>query len=447
MNASDEFDGTAFGDQRLNARCRQIADSVGANPSLSFPQQAATPCDLKGLYRFYANDQVTHEEILRPHLQYTIQRCLAEPIVLLIQDTSTLNFDAELPGLGLIDGSTRKCGMLMHNVYAVSARDKKPLGLVQQQLIVRTGKVAKKETSAQWRERKKESAKWSTGLLAGKAALPTHRKVIQVCDREADIYDFIKQIKDVEQGFVIRCAQNRSTETGKLFSDIAQAEVRGTGLVKIARNGNRKARTAQLIIKSCVVQLRPSQKQNRQGPVLSVNVVIAEEAQSPVGVVKLHWVLLTSEPVATVDDCWTVIRYYQMRWLIEDFHKGLKTGFQIEKRQLQTQGQLAKVLGMFSVLAYQLLLLRYCAQLADTDAGTIDPGLSEDQITILKLKNPKESEPLTPRRMLFLVAKLGGFIGRKSDGLPGWLTLMRGMYDLLLLEQGFIMGKELVGKG
>lgn len=445
MNASDEFDGIDLGDQRLNARCRLIAESVSANPSMSFPKQAVTACDLKGLYRFYVNDQVTHQELLRSHREHTIQRCLTEPIVLLIQDTSTLNFDAELPGLGLIDGSTRKCGMLMHNVYAVSARDKQPLGLVNQQIIVRTVKVTKKSTAAQRRERKKESAKWISGLLASKAALPAHGKVIQVCDREADIYDFIRQIHELAQGFVIRCAQNRSTETGLLFSAIAQAEVRGAGLVKIARNGQRQARTAQLRIKSCTVQLQPPQKQNRQGPALTVNVVIAEEVNPPAGIDKLHWVLLTSEPIATVEDCWNVIRYYRARWLIEDFHKGLKTGFRIEKRQLQSQEQLAKVLGMFSVLAYQLLYLRYRAHLADANA--IAPGLTEDQITILKLKNPKESEQLTPSRLLYLVARLGGFIGRKSDGKPGWLTLMRGMYDLLLLEQGFIMGKELVGKG
>ena len=447
MNASDEFAGVNLGDQRLNARCRLIAESVLANPSMSFPKQMASANDLKGLYRFYDNDLVSHEELQRPHLENTIRRCLAEPIVLFIQDTTIFNFEAELQGLGHIDGSDWKCGMLAHNGYAVSACDKKPLGLMHQQIIVRKNKLAKKESVAQWRNRKKESAKWTAGLLASKAALPTHEKVIQVCDREADIYDFIKDIKEVGQGFIIRYAQNRSTDTGKVLTDIALAEVRGEEQVKIARNGQRKARTARVQIKSCAVRLQPPRKQDRKGPLLEVKMVIVEEINPPAGAEKLYWILLTSESITTMADCWTVVRYYQMRWLVEDFHKCLKTGLQLEERQLQSQRQLAKVLGMFSVLAYPLLYLRYCAQLAETDTSNIDPGLSEDQITILKFKFPKESTDLTPQRLLFLVARLGGFIGRKSDGVPGWITLMRGMYDLLLLEHGFTMAKILMGKG
>lgn len=446
MNASDEFAGVNLGDQRLNTRCQHIAESILANPSMSFPKQMASKNDLKGLYRFYVNDQVSHEELLRPHRENTVRRCQVEPVVLVVQDTTVLNFKAELQGLGHIDGSAWKCGMLAHSSYAISARDKKPLGLLYQQIIVRKKKVAKNESAAQRQERKKESAKWTTGLFASKEALPTHEKVIQVCDREADIYDFIRQIKELGQGFDIRCAQNRSTETGKIFTDIAQAKVRGMEQVKIARNGKRKARTAELRIKSCTVLIQPPKKQKRQGSLLEVNVVIAEEVNPPVGIEKLHWVLLTSESVSTAEDCWTVIRYYQMRWLIEDFHKGLKTGFKLEERQLQTQCQLAKVLGMLSVLVYPLLYLRYCAQLTATDSN-IEYFLSEDQITILKFKFPNECADLTPQRLLFLVAKLGGFIGRKSDGVPGWLTLMRGMYDLLLLEHGFTMAKILMGKG
>ena len=443
-----EFDGVNLGDERLRKRCLKVAAGIQAKPEKSFPKQTESANDLKGLYRFFANDQVSHRELVRPHINRTVQRCRLEKVVLVVQDTSSLNF-AKHPGvtdLGYIDKSERKYGMLFHNVYAVSG-DRKPLGLLQQQVFVRKTKVAKNETKPQRLARKRESEKWEKGLLASQQELSPHPKVIQVADREADIYTFIEKIQEVGQGFVIRCAQNRSTLNGTVFTEIGRAEIRGGGQIEIARNGRRKKRTAQVRIQSCTVQIRAPQAVNRKGPALPVNMVIVEEENPPANIEGLCWMLLTSEPIETVEDCWTVIHYYQSRWLIEEFHKGLKTGFNLEERQLQTKTQLEKVLGMFSVLTYHVLLLRYYAKFPSGTPTTSDLGFNKDQIEILKFKFPQPDDNLTPGKLLFLVARLGGFIGRKSDGTPGWITLMRGMYDLLLLEHGFIMAKILMGKG
>lgn len=101
---------------------------------------------------------------------------------------------------------------------------------------------------------------------------------------------------------------------------------------------------------------------------------------------------------------------------------------------------------MFSVITYQLLLLRFQAKSPATagEEVVLNPIKSE----ILRAKFPKESGDLNTHTVLILIARLGGFIGRKSDKSQGWLTLMRGMYDLFLMEQGFILAtNRLVGKG
>jgi len=74
-------------------------------------------------------------------------------------------------------------------------------------------------------------------------------------------------------------------------------------------------------------------------------------------------------------------------------------------------------------------------------------GISESQRLILRHKFPKECAELNAQKTMMLIARIGGFIGRKSDGLPGWLTLMRGMYELLLIEQGVLLAQKLMGKG
>lgn len=447
----DEFNGVDFRDERLNKRYIKMVEEIKDNPSLSFPKQMTRWADLKGLYRFFANYKVTYKEILSSHIDNTVKRCFQEEVVLIIQDTTYLNYShhPQVKGMGYIGEKENFnfTGMLVHSAYAVNGKDKRPLGLVHQEVIIRGEKIPKDETKKERLLRKRESEKWREGLLASYKLLREHKKVIQVCDREADIYFFIKKIVEKGQGFVIRCAnKHRSTEKGHIFEEIKKAITLGYTNVEIQRNGKRKKRIAQVKIKSCKLNIKAPKIVNLKGENLPINVIIVEEKNPPSSKEKLFWILLTSENVDTNEDCLRVVRYYGSRWLIEDFHKGLKTGCGIEERQLQSREKLKKLLGMFSVITYQLLLLRYQAKNSDSGAGEIT--LTPVQIAILEDKFPKESCNLTPNNVLLLIARLGGFIGRKSDKSPGWLTLMRGMYDLHLIEQGFILATEkLMGKG
>ena len=445
--SSNDFFGLEFGDSRLSGRCLKIAQEVGSNPALSFPRLARDRGWLKGLYRFFANPKVTREKIMAGHIRNTVERCFAAEVVLAIQDTTFLDYSHHPASedLGLISGAQHSLGMGVHNVFAVSGQNKKPLGILHQEIIVRAKKYPAMETYAQRQWRPRESQKWLRGLGAVNELLGRHPKVIIVGDREADIYFFLRAVQAAGRGFVIRCAVNRRTTQGQLLNEIAGAQLKCVTQITLPRNGKRKKLRAELSLSSCVVQIKAPRKGRLSAEGLTVNVVVVQEINPPVGVEPLHWILLTSEAINSQENCLQVLKYYQMRWLIEDFHKGLKTGCQIENRQLTTRAQLEKVLGLFSVMVAQILLLRFWAN--QKDLLPEENVLSNIQIEILKNRFPRESGDLRPQIVLLLLARLGGFIGRKADGSPGWLTLMRGMYDLLLIEQGVILGQQLVGKG
>jgi hypothetical protein len=134
--------------------------------------------------------------------------------------------------------------------------------------------------------------------------------------------------------------------------------------------------------------------------------------------------------VKTFDDAWAVIGYYELRWLVEEFHKALKTGCRTESRQLKTAGRLEAFVGMTSVVALGLLRLKSLARTnAEIPAQRVVPSV---WLKMLKLarKNLNRVHDLTVGQFYQEVAKLGGFLGRKSDGEPGWITIWRGREKL-----------------
>jgi len=441
--------GMDTGDVRLNQRAQALFELLSADPALSFPKMTDDWGALKALYRFMSNGKVTHQKILEPHFEQTAARCASTPIVLAVQDTTFLNFSHHPNTVGMGPVNTRHkegWGMLVHTAFAVNGQTKEPLGLLHQDVFVRKGWYSKEETYQERLNRPRESHKWFKGCREIKERLPGHPKVLQVADREADIFFFLKEIMESGQGFVIRAARNRSTIKGYLSDEIEQSRMVGIGHLSVPRNGNRKARTAKIEIRSSTVNILPPKVVRHQGEPLVVNVLIIEEIEVPDKVEPLYWVLLTSETVSNLDCAWAVMTYYQARWIIEEFHKGLKTGCQMEGRQLASRHALQNALGLFSVITVQLLALRHQAAKI-TLCPESNVGLTPSQLEIIKSKFPKESRDLDSKKILILIARLGGFIGRKSDGNPGWQTLMHGLYELLLMDYGFHLAQKVVGKG
>jgi Transposase Tn5 dimerisation domain len=148
----------------------------------------------------------------------------------------------------------------------------------------------------------------------------------------------------------------------------------------------------------------------------------------------LEWLLLTPRPVETLDQALDIIAWYSRRWLVEEFHEAWKTGCRAEQRQLEEADRLVPLLGALAIVAARLLRLRDAARC--DGAAPADVPQATIQILAAELQQPAACLT-TNRDFLRGVARLGGFLARKSDGEPGWLTIWKGWFVLSILVEGF----------
>ena len=164
------------------------------------------------------------------------------------------------------------------------------------------------------------------------------------------------------------------------------------------------------------------------------------EVDTPAGAEPIEWVILTDEPVTDLAAALTVAFWYSCRWLIEEYHKCLKSGCRVESRQLEEAGRLKALLGVLAVLAVRLLQLKHQAKVnPDAPALSVIPPRYVRTLGAHLKQSPGQ---MTTRQFWRETARMGGFLGRKGDGDPGWLTLWRGWQELELLTTGFELGEK-----
>lgn len=436
---SQEFEGIDLGDKRLDRRCIQIAQTVSKHPNRSIPTACGDWASTQATYRFFANEKVSREDLLAPHRERTVSRTKEVTDVVAIQDTTELDLTThwDMEGIGLL-GHGNRTGMLVHNTIAVCGETGAVLGLLGQQVWIREGLVDKKETQVARRKRERESQCWQKGVdEVLRAGL---KGAIHVADREADIYEFLNALIGQNQRFVIRACRNRSlADTESFLIDHAGELPRiAETTIEVPGRGSRKPRQAVLTLRAGMVRIRPPKALSRQGPELEIAVVMAREEGAPDGVERIQWILLTGEPINTAEACLRVLRLYKRRWKVEEFHMGLKTGCGIEERQLETRERLEAFLGLASVISVMLLRLRDAARGLVTD----ELCLNEAQQTILRDRYRDLPKNPTARDWHRAVARLGGFLARKGDGEPGWRSLWDGMWQLMMIEQGYNLALE-----
>jgi hypothetical protein len=172
-----------------------------------------------------------------------------------------------------------------------------------------------------------------------------------------------------------------------------------------------------------------------------VNIVEAKEVNAAPGDDPIHWVLLTSWPCVTEEEVMRVVKAYTRRWLIEEYHKALKTGTGIEDSQLETAQRIEALLAILAVTAARLLNRKLLATTRPDE--TVDKKeLGDEARRILQATCGRPEDGWTNRNVLRAIAKLGGFIGRKSDGEPGWITIWRGWQRLMPMVQGYNLARS-----
>ena len=464
------FGHAELGDERRTKRLVQLADQMCQRPGGTFPQKFRRPADLQAFYRLMRRDEVTHEAILSPHRQATFQQIeQLETPVLVIHDSTELDFTTHKSlDLGQI-GSGKRRGYIAHNSLAVNPETREVIGLCNQ-VLHRRARVSKKETNAQKRKRtSRESLLW----LKGTKPLPGNRQFIDVCDRGADSFEFLEHELASGRRFVIRSCYCRrvflghgepeTSDTAKLHGYARTLPQAGTWTLQVTskvevRSPKRKgkkhtvkrvARTANMAVAFAPVQIRPSTKKtgNYGNKPLAMWAIRVWEVDPPQGQERLEWVLLTNEPIRSFADAYRVVSWYECRWIIEEYHKGMKTGCRIESAQFTSEERLQPAIALLSVITLTLLQLRDASRRSDATTRKAKTVISPLYVEVLSLwRHKKVQMDWTVHDFYYALARLGGHQNRKNDHPPGWQVIWEGWKELLPMVNGYDTAKTRYNK-
>jgi hypothetical protein len=451
------FGSARLGDARRTKRLVRIADQIMAHPGGSLPHKMRNWSELTGVYRLVQAEQVTHQAVIQAHCQRTLELAKqAGSVVLRIHDTTELDY-SHVPALhgqlGQVgDGSG--FGYQCHNTLAVTEQ-REVLGLLSQ-ILHKRREVPGGETGTQKREHPlRESRLWPIGVQACGSA-PQGCLWVDVADRGADTFEFLDHLHRNGCRYVIRCARDRAlagddhVATDRIhrylldytrdLPTLGQRTVQLNRQQKTRRKPLRKPREARMRVAAGPVSIAVPHfacGAYRKEP-LDLWVVHVCEIDPPPGEEAMEWILLTNLATETFEQACQRVDWYCCRPIIEELHKGMKTGCGIESMQFEYADRLEPMIGLLSVVSVVLLQLREAARGKKADlqpATDLLPPVFVKVLSGWRYKDPKRS--MTVYEFCMALARLGGHLNRKSDGFPGWLTLWRGWEDLRLMVMGY----------
>jgi hypothetical protein len=446
--AVQQFGQCVLGDQRRNKRLMKFAMQIAARPDGSTPDQTEGWADCKAAYRLFDQVDLTFDVLVAPHFDHT-RRCSARGgVQLLINDTTEIDFGhhRKVNGLGPT-GNGSGLGFFLHSSLMFDPLSRQIEGLAGQKVFYRKPKSAKKaHKNSRRRSKQRESLIWGK-LIDEIGAPPEGTKWIHVCDRGADDFEVFHHALRQKCSFVIRASKlNRliiapDDRKLKLQDYLLELPVQGTHVIPVRASKKSPARTATVELRYGRIGLpRPRVttdwiRQNTPKAPLLVSVVELREVHPPKGATPLRWVLYTLEAIDSTTDAELIIGYYEQRPLIEDYHKALKTGCHVEERQYATAARLERVTAVLSILAVRLLQIKTIAR--DTPERPAHEVAPARWVEILqRVRQKKTQGVMTIHEFIRQLAGLGGHLGRKGDGQPGWITLWRGLEKLLLILRG-----------
>lgn len=466
--AEQTFGEADLGHRSREARAVRMAAAMANDPAAALPKQMGSEAAAHAAYRFLQSAQVSYEDLISPHLEQTRAQMRQAKQMLLIQDTTEVDYEQHptTTGLGPI-GNGSHHGYLLQSVLAIDPASRGVLGLAHQEPFLRQP-VPKGENRRQREARERESQVWERSVQAI-GPPPAGVQWIHVGDRYSDMFPFLSLCRQQQTDFVVRAAQDRCVDLQvehadapvikrshhqrpgdqeppsaplHLFAVVRAWSAAGEQDLELAATKQNKARTAHLLISFGSVRLLPPDSQpNRALSPLVVWVVRVWEPEPPEGIEPLEWVLLTSVPTLTVEHAWERVDWYRARWIVEDYHQGLKTGCRIEQRQLQTYDGLRRLLGLLSPLAVRLLQVRAASrQNPEQPAVQVLPV---EVVVVVAAKLGLSATGLTAQQCWYAIARLGGYLARKGDGPPGWKTLWRGWLQVQTLLDGVHLAARL----
>jgi hypothetical protein len=449
---TDELKTLDLGDARLNRRAMNVLSRFAENPQASIPAACHGWNETDAAYKFFANAKVDEAKILRAHAEATLARCAQEPTVLVVQDTTELDYSHKnlvIDGLGVLNDHGRS-GMFLHPSVAFTPEGC-CLGVVSAEFFTRSEEsLGKTRERANWPIEDKESFRWLQGYrracaIQRKLVVP---RVISIADCEADIYDIFVEAQGVSsrhrwpkahyiiRAKIDRCLPEKDEEAGawcyrKLWATMEAAPERFRRTIELPATPKRAARTATLVVRAQSVTLKPPYRKGRKLVPVTVNAVLVQEIDPPQDAEPVEWLLITSLPIESREDIEKVIDYYQGRWPIEPYFRTLKTGCRVEELQLESIGRLKPCVALYLIVAWRV---QYVTML-----GREYPELPADvlftdaewQSVWSVVRNLEPLPPSTPslKEFLPILASLGGYLGRSQDPPPGpkamWIAIRR----------------------
>ena len=448
--AEHELGGAPLGDPRRSRRLVESARRQAQQPMRAFTAVAKEDWPaVKGYYRLIdqpADSEVTPRNILHPHRERTLRRMQAQSTVLCLQDGTEVNFTThpQTTGLGVIGRNqtgAQSRGLHLHSTLAVTPEGL-PLGVLRSQFDAPEpkgqGASASEKKSRRWIESLRDCASLAE-------ALPQTR-LISVCDREADFYElFAEQQRRPGVALVVRAQHDRRLpeEPERLFATVRATEPRGRVALEVTRHSaraksskrqariGRQARSAQLLLRYRRLEFVRDPKASKDLPeTLPVTVVHAVESAPPSGEKPIEWFVLTTLPVDSPEQAAEILRFYSLRWRIEDWHRVLKSGCRIDELGHHSAERLARAIAIRMVIAWRVMLM--------TLLGREVPELpAEILFSDLELRvigdfaqSRGRSRPTQLGEAVRQVAILGGYLNRNHDPPPGHQLMWHGYATL-----------------
>jgi len=453
-----------LGDKRLLKRMKLILKRMIESSKESIKSAFKGWAEVMGAYRFFNNEKTSVASVLKPHQDATLERVKEFKRVLVVQDTTELDYTTKkkLEGKGPLSTTDRQ-GFFAHNQLVITP-ERLSLGVWNTQIYARD--EAEHGKSADRKQKpieEKESYRWLEGYrdACDLAQLAPGVEVIACGDRENDIYEVFQEWHQRRANgqtaaeWLIRCNQDRRLESEATAQEgeeeipyqnirekVEASELLGTFTLRVKKKtqykkvkGNRKktvrsARDALMEVRATKITLRPPYRKGRKLSEVSFSVVMAKEKDPPKNEDPIDWVLLTSLEVADYQSALEVVDLYAVRWEIEVFHRVLKTGCTVEELQLKKDERTMVAIALYMIVAwrvlYVMMLGRECPDLP------CDVVFEEDEWqafwVIVHDGHPDAlAEKPSLGEFVNKVAEFGGFLGRKGDGHPGPQAIWQGL--------------------
>lgn len=444
-------------DHWLQERVHLMLPAMQARPGASFNALFDTHRERMGAYRMVEHEEVSFQRLVQPPARAVAQRIAQGQWgdrVLCVHDRTEFNETAlasSMKGLGEI-GNPKCRGFFLQTGLALTLQGV-GLGVLSAQTWIRPeGEHGKAQQRKERPFEDKESVRWWHGIQQAEERVGRAGVLRHVIDAEGDIYELFERAEQSAARLLVRATQPRRVEpAGTLWQALEAMPESGRRKVEVAARPERdqkparSARTAELTLRFGQVRVKAPRTRGQSGA-LGLWAILVREHNAPAGEEPLEWLLLSNEPILSPEHAWHLVDCYIQRWKIEEFHKCLKTGCRVEHRPFDEREHLENALALLMLVSVQLLALTTLARVQpDTPAAQVLPP---EHLQVLRLQAPLMDAPaLSPQptvaEVVPLIARMGGYMARRRDGPPGWLTLWRGYQRLQLKVEGFLLARGL----